>query len=190
MISEFPIRKDMSKLDIRKFGLTAPVVIFFCSCAHTQHPKGYSMAQATGSPQTVVPATAPQALPLSRPRTTQDTPASSSRSIPSSNSVARQIQNGTLVRYEPGLIVVRPTVTSDLLQPISLTTDAIITSSVISKIAGQTKLRPQDFKVKANNGILSIRAKEESVEDAIALINLALSVADIRQIIYTMPTSV
>ena len=148
------------------------------------------MAQATGSPQTVVPAAAPQALLPSVPRTTQGVSASSSKSVPSSSSFAQWIQGGTLVRYEPGLIVVRAMTTPDSLQPIGLTTDAIITSSVISKIAGQTKLRSQNFEVKANNGILSIRAKKESAEDAIVLINLALSVVDVRQIIYTMPTSV
>jgi hypothetical protein len=145
------------------------------------------MAQATGTPQTVVRTSGTQ-----NPGGPNIGESGSGEFQPNPNrgTVAQQIQGGTLVRCEPGLIIVLSTLTPDSLQPTGLTADAIITSSVMSKISGQTKLRAKNFEVKADNGILSIHAKDESIEDAVILINLALSVADVRKIVYTMPIAV
>jgi hypothetical protein len=178
----------MDNFYVRKFGMAAPVILIFCGCAHSQHPKGYSMAQATGTPQSMVRTSGPQ-LPTAQNSPRDGAPAGA-KSSPSSTSIAQQIRGGSLIKYEPGLIVVVPSSTPDSLQPTGLTTDAIITSSVMSKIAGQAKLKAKNYEVKADNGIVSIHAKEESIEDAVTLINLALSVADIRRIVYTMPTAV
>jgi osmotically-inducible protein OsmY len=95
-----------------------------------------------------------------------------------------------LVRFESGLIVVNPADLPGPLQPTALTTDAIITSSVKSKIADQAQLRSRNFEVRTDDGVVTIRAHEESLEDAALVINLALGVPDVRQIVYTMPTSV
>jgi len=103
---------------------------------------------------------------------------------------SRRLQGGTLLRFESGLIVVEPANLRGSLQPTALTTDAIITSSVRSKIADQSQLRTRSFEVQTDNGIVTIRAKEESLEDAVAVINLALGIPDVRQIVYTMPASV
>jgi hypothetical protein len=177
----------MYNFDVRKFGLATPVIILFCSCANNPHAKGYSMAQATGTPQTVVRTSGPQ---NPAPSIVGERGVGEIHPNPNRDMVAQRIQGGTLLRYEPGLIIVLPTSTPDSLQPTGLTTDAIITSSVMSKITGQTKLHAKHFEVKADNGILSIHAKDESIEDAVILINLALSVADIRKIVYTMPIAV
>ena len=76
------------------------------------------------------------------------------------------------------------------LQPTALTTDAIITSSVRSKIAGQSQLPPGDFEIQTDDGVVTIHSKEESLDQAAEVINLALCVPDVREIVYTMPSSV
>jgi hypothetical protein len=103
---------------------------------------------------------------------------------------SRQLQGGILLRFESGLIVVKPTDSPASLQPTALTTDAIITSSVKSKIADQSQLRTRNFEIQTDNGVVTIRAKEESLEDAAAIINLALGVPDVREIVYAIATSV
>ena len=109
---------------------------------------------------------------------------------PGASDFSRRLHGGTLVRFESGLIVVEPANLGGSLQPTALTTDAIITSSVRSKIADQSQLRTRSFEVQTDNGIVTIRAKEESLEDAVAVINLTLGIPDVRQIVYTMPASV
>ena len=103
---------------------------------------------------------------------------------------SRRLQGGILLRFESGLIVVKPTDLPASLQPTALTTDAIITSSIKSKIADQSQLRTRSFEVQTDNGVVTIRAHEKSLEDAAIVINLALGVPDVRQIVYTMLTSV
>ena len=95
-----------------------------------------------------------------------------------------------MLRFESGLIVVKPTDLPASLQPTALTTDAIITSSIKSKIADQSQLRTRSFEVQTDNGVVTIRAHEKSLEDATIVINLALGVPDVREIVYTMLTSV
>jgi hypothetical protein len=103
---------------------------------------------------------------------------------------SRRLQGGILLRFETGLIIVKPTDSPASLPPTALTTDAIITSSVKSKIADQSQLRTRSFEIQTDNGVVTIRAKEESLEDAAAMINLALGIPDVREIVYAMPTSV
>jgi len=102
---------------------------------------------------------------------------------------SRRLHGGILLRFELGLIIVKPT---DLpaSQPTALTTDAIITSSLKSKIADQSQLRTRSFEVQTDNGVVNIRAHEESLEDAATVINLALGIPDVRQIclLYTSPS--
>jgi hypothetical protein len=103
---------------------------------------------------------------------------------------SRRLQGGILLRFETGLIIVKPADSPDSLPPTALTTDAIITSSVKSKIADQSQLRTRSFEIQTDNGVVTIRAKEESLEDAAAMINLALGIPDVKEIVYAMPTSV
>ena len=101
----------------------------------------------------------------------------------------RRIHGGTLVRFDFGLIVVRAAEQPDSLQPTALTTDAIITSSLRSKIAAQPELRSHTFRIRTDNGVVKIDALEESLDQAAVLINVALTVPDVRQIVYLYPSA-
>ena len=101
---------------------------------------------------------------------------------------SQRLEGGTLLRFEFGLIVVKPTSPPGSLQPTALTTDAIITASLRSKIAGQSQLPPGDFEIQTDDGIVTIRSKLESLDQAAEVINLALCVPDVRQVVYTMPS--
>ena len=87
---------------------------------------------------------------------------------------SQRLEGGTLLRFEFGLIVVKPTSPPGSLQPTALTTDAIITASLRSKIAGQSQLPPGDFEIQTDDGIVTIRSKQESLDQAAEVINLAL----------------
>jgi hypothetical protein len=100
---------------------------------------------------------------------------------------AKRIVGGELIRAENGALVVRATAAKDN-QPIGLTTDAIITSSVLNKLGTQPRLKADGFEVSSTNGVVSIHARNDSIDDAVAVINLTLSVPDVRQVIYAIPT--
>jgi osmotically-inducible protein OsmY len=100
---------------------------------------------------------------------------------------AKRIVGGELIRAENGALVVRATAAKDN-QPIGLTTDAIITSSVLNKLGTQPRLKANGFEVSSANGVVSIHARNDSIDDAVAVINLTLSVPDVRQVIYAIPT--
>jgi hypothetical protein len=100
---------------------------------------------------------------------------------------SQRLQGGVLLRFEFGLIVVNPIAPPESAQPTALTTDAIITSSVRSNIAAQSLLPIQNFEIETDGGIVTIRAKGESLDQAAQVINLTLRVPDVRQIVYTMP---
>ncbi len=100
-----------------------------------------------------------------------------------------RITGGTVTRDDSGIIVVEPNkVISE--ETTSLTTDAVITSSLIAKISSEPRLRVDQYNVQSNNGIVSIRAQGTSVADAVTVINLALSVDDVKEVIYFMPSAV
>lgn len=103
---------------------------------------------------------------------------------------AKRIVGGELIRAENGTLVVRATSAKENLQPIGLTTDAIITSSVLNKLGTQARLKADGFEVTSTNGVVSIHARNDSVDDAVAVINLVLSVPDVRQVVYAIPTRV
>jgi hypothetical protein len=179
----------MRKSDLLIVVLGATTLICLCGCAYNRSTTGFSMAEATAQPayghQRMTQTSAREVMPSSTRReklaaVTQTTAADFSQ----------RLQGGTLLRFESGLIVVVPANLRGTLQPTALTIDAIITSSVKSKIADQSQLRTRSFEVQTDNGIVTIRANEESLEDAVAVINLTLGIPDVRQIIYTMPASV
>lgn len=103
---------------------------------------------------------------------------------------AKRIVGGELIRAENGTLVVRATSAKDSHQPIGLATDAIITSSVLNKLGTQARLKADGFEVTSTNGVVSIHARNDSVDDAVAVINLVLSVSDVRQVVYAIPARV
>jgi osmotically-inducible protein OsmY len=103
---------------------------------------------------------------------------------------AKRIVGGELIRAENGTLVVRATAAKDNLQPVGLATDAIITSSVLNRLGTQPRLKADGFEVSSTNGVVSIHARNDSIDDAVAAINLALSVPEVRQVIYAIPTRV
>jgi hypothetical protein len=102
---------------------------------------------------------------------------------------AGRLNNGRLTVFEEGRIIVEPTKVPVSLQPTALTADAIITSSLISKIGTRPDLRARGFEVKTNEGVVKIQARQASLDDAAYVINLALSIPEVRQIVYLMPAT-
>ena len=177
----------MRKSDILIVVLFATTLICFSGCALNRTNTGYSMTQATVQ-QPRESMTQTSTHQLMAPQTRQEKSAGVAETT--ETDFSRRLQGGILLQFESELIVVKPTDLPASLQPTALTTDAIITSSVKSKIANQSQLRTQSFEVQTDNGVVTIRAHEKSLEDAAIVINLALGVPDVRQIVYTMLTSV
>lgn len=100
---------------------------------------------------------------------------------------SRRIRGGILLRFDFGMIVVQPTEHPESLQPTAFTTDAIITSSVRSKIGAQPQLESQNFRLQTDDGVVKIYAAEQSLDQAAAVINIALRVPDVREIVYLLP---
>ena len=177
----------MRKSDILIVVLFATTLICFSGCALNRTNTGYSMTQATVQRprESMTQTSAQQLMP---PQTRQEKSAGVAETT--ETDFSRRLQGGILLRFESGLIVVKPTDLPASLQPTALRTDAIITSSVKSKIADQSQLRTRSFEVQTDNGVVMIRAHEKSLEDGAIVINLALGVPDVRQIVYTMLTSV
>ena len=101
-----------------------------------------------------------------------------------------RIVGGQVVEATKDQIVVEAKASKTDPDPVALTNDAIITTSVRARIAREAKLRNKDFQVTSNDGIVSIRAQQESLDDALAIINLALGVTDVREVVYILPTRV
>jgi len=51
----------------------------------------------------------------------------------------------------------------------------------------QAQLQDENFDIETDNGVVKIHAKEQSLDRALEVINIALAVMGVRQIIYTMP---
>lgn len=173
---------NMRKSDVLNIIVYAPAIIYFCGCALKDTDNRYSMTQATvQQPYAGQEVTQTSASRLSSPdRKSSLYPnelapgKSGSGSAPEADFTQR-LQGGVLVRFELGLIVVKPTAQPDSLQSTALTTDAIITSSVRSKIAGGSQLQARNFEIQTDNGVVTIHAKAESLDQAAAVINLALA---------------
>jgi hypothetical protein len=179
----------MRKSDILIVVLFATTLISFNGCALSRTNTGYSMTQATvQQPYARESMRQTSVHQLRPPQTRREKSAVVAETT--ETDFSRRLQGGILLRFESGLIVVKPTDLPASLQPTALTTDAIITSSIKSKIADQSQLRTRSFEVQTDNGVVTIRAHEKSLEDAAIVINLALGVPDVRQIVYTMLTSV
>jgi PBP1b-binding outer membrane lipoprotein LpoB len=101
-----------------------------------------------------------------------------------------RIVGGQVVEATKDQIVVEAKASKPASDPVALTNDAIITTSVRARIAREAKLRNKDFQVTSNDGVVSIRAQQDSLDDALAVINLTLGVTDVREIVYILPTRV
>jgi hypothetical protein len=188
---------NMRKSDALNLVFWASAIICFCGCTLTDNDSKYSMRQATVQQpyagQKLTPASASQLISpdqKSYQRSSELVVVSSDMTYTAQDDFSQRLQGGIVLRFEFGLIVVRPTTPPESLQPTALTTDAIITSSVRSKIAGQSQLPPRNFEIQTDDGVVTIRAKGESLDQAAEVINLALGVPDVRQIVYSMPLSV
>ncbi len=179
----------MRKSDILIVVLFATTLICFSGCALSRTNPRYSMTQATvpqpNARQSMTQTSAHQLMP---PQIRREKSAGVAETT--ETDFSRRLHGGILLRFESGLIIVKPTDLPVSLQPTALTTDAIITSSLKSKIADQSQLRTRSFEVQTDNGVVTIRANEESLEDAATVINLALGIPDVRKIVYAMLTSV
>jgi hypothetical protein len=100
------------------------------------------------------------------------------------------IVGGQVVEATKDQIVVEAKESKPGSDPVALTNDAIITTSVRARIAREPKLRNKDFQVTSNDGVVSIRTQQDSLDDALAVINLALGVPDVREVVYILPTRV
>jgi BON domain len=187
----------MRKSDALNVVLCAPAIICFCTSAMKDAGNRYSMTQATvqqrdgGQVKTHTPAfhissPDPKACPFSG----ELVPDKWGSGCTTEADFSQRLQGGVLVRFQSGLIVVKPAVQPDSLRSTALTTDAIITSSIRSKIADGSQLQARNFDIQTDNGVVTIHAKGESLDQAATVINLALAVPDVRQIVYTMPLNV
>jgi hypothetical protein len=184
----------MRKSDALNLVLSVPAIIGFSGPPLQHSDCRYSMARATvQQPYVDQIITQISASQLISPEIKGYQ--SANEFVPDSPDLAesefsQRLQGGIVLRFELGLIVVKPKAPPESLQPTALTTDAIITSSVRSKIAGQSQLAPGYFEIQTDDGVVSIHAKGVSLDQAAEVINLALGVPDVRQIVYTMPSSV
>jgi BON domain len=186
----------MLKSDALHFVFWASAFICFCGCALDNKDSRYSMTQATvqqaRADHKIMLTSAFQLLSQdqkSYPCSNEWAPDRSQMAYTAVTDFSQRLQGGILVSFEFGLIVVKSTAPQKSLQPTALTTDAIITASVRSKIAGRSQLPPRDFEIQTDDGVVTIRAKGESLDQAAEVINLALGVPDVRRIVYTMPSS-
>jgi hypothetical protein len=101
-----------------------------------------------------------------------------------------RIVGGQVVEASNDQIVVEAKAAKPNSDPVALTNDAIIATSVRARIAQEPKLKADDFQVTSHNGIVSIRAEQGSLDDALSVINLTLTVPDVREIVYILPTRV
>jgi hypothetical protein len=177
----------MRKSDTLIVVLGATILLFFCNGAFGRPHPEYSMPQpAVQHPWTCFGLTQISEYELTPPEIRRER----SAGVAEETDFSRRLRGGILLRFESGLIVVKPTELPASPQPTALTIDAIITSSVKSKIADQSQLRTRGFEVQSDNGVVTIRANEESLEDAAVVINLALDIPEVRQIVYAISTSV
>ncbi|MBV9875332.1 MAG: BON domain-containing protein [Verrucomicrobia bacterium] len=99
-----------------------------------------------------------------------------------------RVIGGQVIEASNDQIVVEAKAGKPSSDPVALTNDAIIATSVRAKVARDSKLKNRDFQVTSNDGIVSIRAQQDSLDDALSVINLTLSVPDVREVVYILPT--
>jgi hypothetical protein len=184
----------MRTSDALKLALSASAILGLCGATLNDNDTRFSMTQATvQQPCAALKIARTSAFQLIsseqniHPYSSELIPGGTEPGYTLQADFSQRLEGGTLLRFEFGLVVVKPTSPPGSLQPTALTTDAIITASLRSKIAGQSQLASGDFEIQTDDGIVTIRSKRESLDQAAEVINLALCVPDVRQIVYTMP---
>jgi BON domain len=160
-----------------------PIIFLLFGCASS--PK-ISSSQKFHSPAKVMPTSGTEAHPSPISPAVGDT---AFHGLSLANFYQR-IVGGQVVEASNDQIVVEAKAGKLNSDPVALTNDAIIATSVRAKIAGNPKLKNRDFQVTSNDGIVSIRAQQDSLDDALSVINLTLSVPDVREVVYILPTRV
>ena len=163
-----------------------PIIFLLFGCASTGTGPKSSSAQQFHSPAKVMPTSGTEAHPSPIAPAVGDT---AFHGISLANFYQRII-GGNVVEASNDQIVVEAKVAKPNSDPVALTNDAIIATSVRARIAGDPKLRNRDFQVTSSDGIVSIRAQQDSLDDALSVINLTLAVPDVREIVYILPTRV
>jgi hypothetical protein len=183
----------MSKSDALNLVLSASALICFCDCTIDRKEARISVTQGrvqrAYADQKTTERPVFQLISLDQfsfEPANELAPGGSDLAYPAQADFSQRLQGGILLRFEFGLIVVKPMTPPESLQPTALTTDAIITSSVRSKLAGESRLSPENFVIQTDDGIVTIHAKGGSLDQAAEMINLALEVPDVRQIVYTI----
>ena len=163
-----------------------PIVFVLFGCASSGTGPKSASSQKTHSTAKVTPTTGTEAHPSPISPAVGDT---GFHGLSLANFYQR-IVGGQVVEASNDQIVVEAKAEKPNPDPVALTNDAIIATSVRARIAGNSKLRNRDFQVASNAGIVSIRAQQDSLDDAISVINLTLSVPDVREVVYILPTRV
>jgi hypothetical protein len=162
-----------------------PIIFLLFGCASGTGPKT-SASQKFHSPAKVTPASGTEAHPLPISPAVGDT---AFHGLSLANFYQRII-GGQVVEASNDQIVVEAKADKPNSDPVALTNDAIIATSVRAKIAGESKLKNRNFQVTSNDGIVSIRAQQDSLDDALSVINLTLAVPDVREVVYILPSRV
>jgi hypothetical protein len=187
----------MRKSDALNLVLSAAAILCFGGRALNGNDIRYSMTRATVQQpyagHEILQTSTSQLIWLDQkadPHLNETVPVNLDMVYTAQTDFSQLLHGGILLRFEFGLIVVTPTAPPESMQPTALTTDAIITSSVRSKIVDQSQFPPRNFEIQTDDGVVTIHAKGESLDQAARVINLALGVPDVRKIVYTMPSNV
>jgi BON domain len=163
-----------------------PIIFLLFGCASTGTGPKSSSAQQFHSPSKVMPTGGTEAHPSPIAPAVGNT---AFHGLSLANFYQRII-GGNVVEASNDQIVVEAKADKPNSDPVALTNDAIIATSVRARIAGDPKLRNRDFQVTSSDGIVSIRTQQDSLDDALSVINLTLAVPDVREIVYILPTRV
>ena len=163
-----------------------PLMFLLFGCTSTGNGPKSSLSQKFQSPAKVTRTSGTEVHPSPIGPATDDT---GFHGLSLANFYER-IVGGQVVEASKDQIVVEAKAAKPNSDPVALTNDAIIATSVRARIAREPKLRNRDFQVTSNDGIVSIRAEQDSLDDALSVINLTLSVPDVREVVYILPTRV
>ena len=163
-----------------------PIIFLLFGCASTGSGPKSASSQKFHSPAKVTPTSGTEAHPSPIAPAVGDT---AFHGLSLANFYQRII-GGNVVEASNDQIVVEAKAAKPNSDPVALTNDAIIATSVRARVAGEPKLRNRDFQVTSSDGIVSIRAQQDSLDDALSVINLTLAVPDVREVVYILPTRV
>jgi hypothetical protein len=163
-----------------------PMIFLLFGCASTGTGPKSASSQTIHDPAKLIPTSGTEAHPSPIPSAVG---ANEFHGLSLANFYQR-IVGGQVVEASNDQIVVEAKATKPNSDPVALTNDAIISTSVRARIARDSNLRDTDFQVTSHDGIVSIRTQQDSLDDAVSVINLALTVTDVREVVYILPTRV